>query len=124
VPASDPQDRDPGDRDPGDRDPEDLDPGLAKERTRLAWARTAIAFAAVGAVVVRKDVIDGLIVLAGAPLIWAMGRFAVRKKRPEQASARLLVVTVSVIVTAVLATLVAFLGHSPASLDQIFPRHG
>jgi uncharacterized membrane protein YidH (DUF202 family) len=107
-----------------DADPEDLDPGLARERTRLAWARTAIAFAAVGAVVVRKDVIDGLVVLAGAPLVWAIGHFAVLHKRPEQASRRLLVVTLSVIATAALATLVAFLGHSPASLDQILPRHG
>jgi uncharacterized membrane protein YidH (DUF202 family) len=113
----------PADRTSAD-DPEDLDPGLARERTRLAWARTAIAFAAVGAVVVRKDVIDGLVVLAGAPLIWAIGHFAVLRKRPEQASGRLLAVTVSVIVAAALATLVAFLGHSPASLDQILPRHG
>lgn len=108
---------------PGD-DPEDLDPGLARERTRLAWARTAIAFAAVGAVVLRKDVLDGLLVLVGAPLVWAIGRLAARQQRPEQASARLLVVTVCVIVTAAVATLVAFLGHSPASLDQILPRHG
>jgi len=108
----------------GDHDPEDLDPGLARERTRLAWARTAIAFAAVGAGVVRKDVIDGLIVLAGAPLVWAVGYFAVRSRRPEQIPRRLLLVTVSVIVTAVLATVVAFLGHAPASLDQILPRHG
>jgi len=107
-----------------DHDPEDLDPGLARERTRLAWARTAIAFAAVGAGVVRKDVIDGLIVLAGAPLVWAIGRYAVRNRRPDQISGRLLVVTLSVIVTAVLATVVAFLGNAPASLDQILPRHG
>ena len=59
---------------------------MARERTRLAWARTAIAFAAVGAVVVRKDVIDGLIVLAGAPLMWAIGHFAVRNRRPDQTS--------------------------------------
>jgi uncharacterized membrane protein YidH (DUF202 family) len=107
-----------------DDDPEDLDPGLARERTRLAWARTAIAFAAVGAVVVRKDVLDGLLVLIGAPLVWSIGRLAVWQKRPEQASARLLVVTVCVIVAAAVATVVAFLGHSPASLDEILPRHG
>lgn len=107
-----------------DNDPEDLDPGMAAERTRLAWARTAIAFAAVGAAVVRKDVIDGLIVLVGAPLVWAIGHLAVRRRRPEQVSGRLLIVSIAVIVTAVLATLVAILGHSPASLDQFLPRHG
>jgi uncharacterized membrane protein YidH (DUF202 family) len=117
VPAS-------GRWDQQDHDPEDLDPGLARERTRLAWSRTAIAFAALGAVVVRKDVIDGLVVLAGTPLVWAIGRFAARKKRPEQASGRLLAVSVTVMAAAVVALLVAFLGHSPASLQQIFPRHG
>ena len=105
-------------------DPEDLDPGLARERTRLAWARTAIAIAAVGVAVLRKDVLDGLIVLAGVPLVWAVGHFAVRQTRPEEKSARLLIVTISVIVTAAVATVIAFLGHSPASLDQILPRHG
>ena len=105
-------------------DPEFADPGLARERTRLAWSRTAIAFAALGAAVLRKDVIDGLIVLAGAPLVWAVGRFAARESRPEQKSARLLVVSLTVIGAAVVAALVAFLGHAPASLDQILPRHG
>jgi uncharacterized membrane protein YidH (DUF202 family) len=111
--------------DPGPPDdPEDLDRGLAAERTRLAWARTAVAFAALGAVVLRKDVIDGLIVLAGAPLVWALGRFASREVRPEARPARLLVVSLTVIAAAAVAALVAFLGHAPASLDQILPRHG
>jgi uncharacterized membrane protein YidH (DUF202 family) len=109
---------------PADHDPDEVDPGLARERTRLAWARTAIAFAAVGAVVLRKDVVDGLIVLAGAPLTWAIGHFTSREAGPLDKPGRLLAVTISVILTAVVATLVAFLGHSPASLDQIVPRHG
>lgn len=105
-------------------DPEDLDPGLARERTRLAWARTAIAFGALGAAVLKKEVIDGLVVLAAAPLVWAIGRFAVRASRPEQLSRRLLLVTLTVIVTAAVAVLVALLGHSPDSLDQLLPLHG
>ena len=105
-------------------DPEDLDPGLARERTRLAWARTAIAFAAVGAAVLRKEPVDGLIVLAIAPLTWAIGQVAGRHGGPGQRSRRLALVTASVIVTAALAAIAALAGHSPANLDQLLPLHG
>jgi uncharacterized membrane protein YidH (DUF202 family) len=95
-------------------DPEDADPGLARERTRLAWARTSIAFAAVGGVMLKSELIPGLIVLATAPLVWAVGSYATRA-RPG----RLLVVTVIVTVVAVLGVVAAFLGHGPASLHQL-----
>jgi hypothetical protein len=45
-------------------DYEDADPGLARVRTSLAWTRTALSFAAVGAVALRKDVIAGLLIFA------------------------------------------------------------
>jgi Predicted membrane protein len=49
----------PEDRSPGaaalPEDPEDLYPGTAAERTRLAWARTAIAFGAVGLAMLRGE---------------------------------------------------------------------
>ena len=104
---------------PGPRAPV---PGLARERTRLAWVRTALAFAAVGAVIVRRDLIVGLAVLACTPLIWSLGRVAVQpgEGRPY----RLLLVTVAVTGVALLAAAVALLGHAPASLSQLFPRHG
>jgi uncharacterized membrane protein YidH (DUF202 family) len=105
-------------------DPEFVDPGLARERTRLAWARTAIAFAALGAAVLKKEVAEGLLVLAAAPIVWAIGRFAVRTSRPDQLSRRLLLVTLTVIATATIAMVVALLGHSPGSLDQLLPLHG
>jgi uncharacterized membrane protein YidH (DUF202 family) len=54
----------------------DSDPGLAAERTRMAWTRTALAFAAVGAVVLRTSIPAGLVVLATCPLIWALGLLA------------------------------------------------
>ena len=105
-------------------EPEDYDQGLARERTRLAWARTAVAFAAVGAVVLRKDVVAGAIVVAMAPLIWWLGRFASRAWEPEPWPGRLLLVTVAVTVVSLLAILVSVLARSPASLDQLLPRHG
>ena len=97
-------------------DPEDADPGLARERTRLAWARTSIAFAAVGAAMLKREVIPGLIVLSTAPVVWAVGSIATRTRpRPR----RLLVVTVIVTAIAVLALVVVLVGHAPVSLHQL-----
>jgi Domain of unknown function (DUF202) len=54
--------------------PGDRDPGLAAHRTSLAWTRTTLAFAAIGAVVVRRDLITGLIVLALSVVVGVCGR--------------------------------------------------
>jgi len=105
-------------------DPEDADPGMARERTRLAWTRTAIAFAAVGAVTLKNDVIIGLAMLAATPLIWAAGTFAVRGSQRIQPSTKLLLVSVAVTLVALLAAVGALLGHSPASLRDVLPLHG
>ena len=100
-------------------DPEDVDPGLARERTRLAWARTAIAFAAFGAAMLKRELVPGLIVLATTPLIWAVGQFASHVPAQGPRPGRLLVVTLTVTLVAVLAVVAAFLGHSPDSLRQL-----
>lgn len=62
-----------GQDDPGD-DPEEREPGLARERTSLAWTRTAVSFAALGGAVLKENVITGLIILAIAPVVWHLGR--------------------------------------------------
>ena len=92
-------------------DPEDLSPGTASERTRLAWQRTAIAFGAVGLVMLREEPAAGLLVLVATPLIWVLGRYVSSAAPPQQRSRRLLLVTVAVTGVAVVAVIAAFIGH-------------
>ena len=86
-------------------DPSARDPGLARERTMLAWTRTAISFAAVGGVVLKKEVIPGLILLALAPAIYLVGRLAYGHRE------KLKLVTATIVAVAVVALVVA-LTHS------------
>jgi uncharacterized membrane protein YidH (DUF202 family) len=82
-------------------DYEDADPGLARVRTSLAWTRTALSFAAVGAVALKKDVIAGLLIIAVAPVIWRLGRLD--HHRPG----RLRLVTATIVAVALVALVVA-----------------
>lgn len=104
-------------------DPEESDPGLARERTRLSWTRTAISFAALGGVVLRENVVTGLIILAVAPVIWRLGRLSVSGSPPDQlpivSAARIRVITVSIVGVSLLSLLVAVLGPSvPGALHR------
>ena len=84
----------------GQHDDEDGDPGLARARTSLAWTRTALSFAAVGGVVLRKDIIAGLIIMAAAPVIWRLGRLAYHP-------GRLKLVTVTIVAVSMVSLAVA-----------------
>jgi Domain of unknown function (DUF202) len=77
------------------------DPGLARERTTLAWTRTALSFAAVGGVVLKRAVIPGLILLTLAPAVYVLGRLAYT--RPEKHK----LVTATIVAVAVVALVVA-----------------
>jgi len=83
-------------------DQEDADPGLAQARTSLAWTRTALSFAAVGGVTLKKDVVAGLLILAAAPVIWRIGRLAYHHP------ARLRLVTVAIVAVSAVALGVVF----------------
>jgi uncharacterized membrane protein YidH (DUF202 family) len=112
----DPAARDPAARQPDDRDPEERDAGLARERTSLAWARTAIAFAALGGTVLKVNVVTGLIILAMAPVVWQLGRASYRglpgPGLPAVDATRIRLIAASIVVVALLSLLVALLGHS------------
>ena len=82
-------------------DREDADPGLARIRTSLAWTRTALSFAAVGVVTLRKDVIAGLLIIAAVPVIWRLGRLD--HHRPG----RLRLVTATIVAVSLVALAVA-----------------
>jgi uncharacterized membrane protein YidH (DUF202 family) len=79
------------------------DAGLARERTALAWTRTAISFAAVGGVVLKRDVVPGLILLALAPAIYVLGRLAYT--RPEKYK----LITAAIVAVALVALVVTLL---------------
>jgi len=87
----------------GQDDHEDGDPGLARARTSLAWTRTALSFAAVGGVALKKDVIAGLIILAAVPVIWWLGRL------PHDRPGRLKLVTATILAISLAALAVALI---------------
>lgn len=76
-------------------DHEDADPGLVLARTSLAWTRTALSFAAVGVVMLKKDLVPGLIILAAVPVIWRLGRLT------HHPPGRLRLVTATIVAIAV-----------------------
>ena len=84
-------------------DPSARDPGLARERTTLAWTRTAISFAAVGGVVLKRSVAPGLILLALAPAIYLLGRLAYGQQQ------KLKLVTATIVAVALVALVVALI---------------
>jgi hypothetical protein len=89
------------------------DPGLAARRTRLAWTRTTLAFAAVGGVILKTSVPAGLAVLATCPLVWAAGRLGGPSPRPGAADGparfvrRFRLITFTIVVVALVALAVS-----------------
>jgi uncharacterized membrane protein YidH (DUF202 family) len=92
-------------------DPEDADPGLARQRTRMAWTRTTIAFVALGVAVLKTDVAAGIAVLAMTPLVWLTSHLS-RHAAPGRARpGHLLVTAVTITAVALGALLFVLLGH-------------
>lgn len=93
------------------------DPGLARARTNLAWTRTALAFAAIGAVILRRNLPAGFVVLVLGGLVWMVGRLARVPAREVRARpGRLLVITIAVTGVSVVALMLALFGPQTTSL--------
>ena len=86
------------------------DPGLARARTRLAWTRTALSFAAIGGVILKHDLAAGFVVLALSVLVWEVGRLAGVPGRPGAHRGRLLVIALAVTGVAAVALALALFG--------------
>ena len=95
-------------RDPAIRDP--------AERTRLAWTRTAIAFAALGAALLRSSPLAGSLVLALSVPVWAAAR---RTRLPSRSPRGPLLVSATVVIVALVALAITLLGPGPASLREL-----
>lgn len=98
--------------------PDDRSVGDPTNRTRLAWTRTAIAFAAIGAAMLKSSPVAGVTVLALSLPIWA----AVRRHRHTAPLSGLGLVTITVVLVALAALAVALFGRSPGTLSELI--HG
>jgi uncharacterized membrane protein YidH (DUF202 family) len=92
------------------------DPGLARTRTSLAWTRTALAFAAIGGIILKRDLAAGFVVLALSGLVWVVGRLAVVPGPVRGRPGRLLVITLAVTGVALVALMLAVFGRPTAGL--------
>jgi uncharacterized membrane protein YidH (DUF202 family) len=86
-------------------------PGLARERTDLAWTRTAIAFAATGAAILKSHLVAGLVVLGLAVVVWGLRRILPAAGGDEAAlRRRLLMMTIAVTGVGMVALVLALTG--------------
>jgi uncharacterized membrane protein YidH (DUF202 family) len=97
-------------------DIEDIDPGLARERTELAWHRTAISFAALGGAILRSRPAAGVPILIISAVVWKLGRLPRAPAAGDVRSQRLLLITITITGMSVAALIVSFLGAGSGGL--------
>lgn len=97
-------------------DIEDTDPGLARERTELAWDRTAISFAALGGAILKSRPYAGIPILILSALIWELGRLARAPGTERSRPWHLLLITVAITGVSIAALAITLLGPEPAGL--------
>jgi len=98
-------------------DPDDdidfADPGKARERTDLAWTRSAISFAALGVLIGKIRPVAGLPVLIFSAIVWQLGQ---APRRRIAASRRILAVTIAISVMALIALVITLAGQGSSGL--------
>ena len=99
----------PAGREPAD-DMEYADPGLARERTELAWTRTAVSFAALGAAILKYRPLIGLPVLVLSAVVWRLGRLPVPARAGRTRDRRPLLITMTTVGVSLVALALSFLG--------------
>ncbi len=77
----------------------------------MAWTRTALAFGAVGGIILKTSVIPGVLVLATSPVIYLLGLAARPDADAEHSVGRLRLITGTIIAVAVVALAVAVFGR-------------
>jgi uncharacterized membrane protein YidH (DUF202 family) len=103
--------------------PDDRSVSDPANRTRLAWTRTAIAFAAIGAAMLKSSPVAGAIVLALTLPIWAAARRHRQRADALSPLSGLGLVTITVVLVALAALAVALLGRSPGTLSELIHGH-
>src|SRR5262249_42004547 len=83
-------------------------PGLAGERADLAWTRTAIAFAALGAAILKYRPVVGLPLLVLSAVVWRLGRLPGTAGAADVRDRRLLLITVTTVGVSVVALVLSF----------------
>jgi uncharacterized membrane protein YidH (DUF202 family) len=101
---------------PPAEDIEDTDPGLARERTDLAWTRTAISYAAVGGAILKYRPSVGLPVLILSAVIWWLRRLPGTPGAGPRHDRRLLLITISITGISVVALVLSYIGYAPGVL--------
>jgi uncharacterized membrane protein YidH (DUF202 family) len=97
-------------------DMEERDPGLARERTALAWTRTAISVAALGGAMLKTNPPAGILVLAMSAPVWWLGR-PLWHERPGPGNVRrLLLVTITVTLVSCAALALTLRAGLPAGI--------
>jgi uncharacterized membrane protein YidH (DUF202 family) len=90
-------------------DYEQARPGLARERTELAWTRSAIAFVALGAAILKIRPAIGFPVMGVGVVIWLLHHVSPRRSG-SLASRRTLLVTIAVTSLAAVSVVLTLAG--------------
>ena len=96
--------------------------GDPANRTRLAWSRTSIAFAAIGVIMLKWNPVAGGVVLALSIPIWIADRRTRLTADGSSVRGSLRLVTAIIVLVAVAALLVVLIGRGPQSLSELL--HG